>query len=87
MSVALAGGLTCRYFCKVDEKGYVLTSKASVFKVNYTRKLQHFAAYMVPLVVKYKSSVTGPIDDAWGDWITMLAFTLLIKPVRARGRE
>jgi len=82
MSVATAGGLTCRYFCKVDEKGYVMTSKASVFKVNYTRKLQHFAAYMVPLIVKYKSSITGPIDDAWGDWITLLAFTLLIKPVR-----
>jgi dolichol kinase len=82
MSVALAGGLTCRYFCEVDEKGYVITNKKSKFKVNYTRKLQHFAAYMVPLLVKYKSSVSGPIEDAWGDWVTLGAFTLLIKPIR-----
>jgi len=64
----------------------------------------------VPLIVKYKSSVTGflccvfvcnfclfslkgdqervreretnigPIDDAWGDWVTLCAFALLIKP-------
>jgi len=82
MCVALCGGLTCRYFCKVDPKGYVITTKGSRFKVNYTRKLQHFAAYMVPLIVHYKSSVTGPIDDAWGDWVTLGCFTLLIKPVR-----
>lgn len=82
MLVAIIGGLTCRYFCPTDEYGYITTSKHSIFKVNYTRKFQHFAAYMVPLVVKYKSSVTGPIIDAWGDWFTMLAFMLLIKPVR-----
>jgi dolichol kinase len=82
MSVALAGGIACRYFCVVDDKGYVITNKSSKFKVNYTRKLQHFAAYMVPLIVRYKSSVSGPIEDAWGDWVTMGAFTLLIKPVR-----
>jgi len=82
MSVALAGGLTCRYFCEVDAQGYVITNRGSKFKVNYTRKLQHFAAYMVPLIVKYKSSVSGPIEDAWGDWVTLGAFTLLIKPVR-----
>jgi len=82
MLVALLGGLTCRYFCPTDTKGYITTSKHNVFKVNYTRKFQHFAAYMVPLVITYKSTVTGPIVDAWGDWFTLLAFTLLIKPVR-----
>jgi len=82
MSVALIGGITCRHFCEVNNAGYILTSKADKFKVNYTRKFQHFAAYMVPLIVKYKSPVSGPIDDAWGDWITLLAFTLLVKPVR-----
>mgnify|MGYP001063538204 CR=1 FL=1 len=86
MSVALAGGITCRYFCEMDSKGYVITNKASKFKVNYTRKLQHFAAYMVPLIVKYKSSVTGPIEDAWGDWVTLCAFALLIKPLRENSK-
>lgn len=84
-AVALLGGLTCRYFCPVDDSGYIITSKHSIFKVNYTRKFQHFAAYMVPLVVKYEqTSVSGPIIDAWGDWFTLLAFMLLIKPIRER---
>jgi dolichol kinase len=82
MAVALIGGLTCRYFGKQDAKGYIETPKGSAFKVNYTRKFQHFAAYMVPLVVKYNSQTTGPIIDAWGDWFTLFAFLLLIKPVR-----
>jgi len=83
MTVAILGGLTCRYFCPVDGSGYITTSKHSVFKVNYTRKFQHFAAYMVPLVITYKTdAASGPIIDAWGDWFTMLAFWLLIKPVR-----
>jgi dolichol kinase len=83
MTVAILGGLTCRYFCPVDENGYIVTSKHSVFKVNYTRKFQHFAAYMVPLVVKYHTdAASGPILDAWGDFFTMMSFLLLIKPVR-----
>lgn len=84
MSVALIGGITCRYFCPVDESGYITTSKHNIFKVNYTRKFQHFAAYIVPLCVSYKSTVTGPIIDAWGDWVTLVAFALLIKPIRER---
>lgn len=83
MTVAIIGGLTCRHFCAVDTDGYITTSKGSWFKVNYTRKFQHFAAYMVPLVVTYKTeAASGPILDAWGDWFTMLAFWCLIKPVR-----
>lgn len=82
MTVAIIGGLTCRYFVPIDNHGYILTSKESWFKVNYTRKFQHFAAYMVPLVVKYDCAVQGPIIDAWGDWFTLLAFFCLIKPIR-----
>lgn len=80
MLVSLLGGIVCRYFCEVDEKGYILTNKSSKFKVNYTRKLQHFAAYMVPLVIK--SEISGPLPLAWGDFFSMLGFLVLIKPIR-----
>ena len=51
MLVSLGGGLLCRYFCRIDENGYIVTSKSDTFKVNYTRKLQHFAAYLIPLLM------------------------------------
>lgn len=51
MFVSLGGGLLCRYFCRIDEDGYIITSKSDTFKVNYTRKLQHFAAYLIPLLM------------------------------------
>jgi dolichol kinase len=82
--VSLAGGLVCRWFCDVDEKGYFLTTSTSKFKVNYTRKLQEFAAYVVPLVVK--SGYSGSLARAWGDFFTMLGFLLMIKPIRERSR-
>lgn len=86
MIVSYIGGLMCRYFCEHDEKGYIITNKDSVFKVNYTRKLQHFAAYMVPLVLHSRPSVSIPGDLAlaWGDWFTLLGFLILIKPIRER---
>ncbi|RLN63774.1 hypothetical protein BBJ28_00011117, partial [Nothophytophthora sp. Chile5] len=80
MFVSFVGGIICRCFCDVDEKGYIITSKSSTFKVNYTRKLQHFAAYMVPLVIH--SDYSGPMALAWGDFFTMLGFLVLIKPIR-----
>ncbi|KAF0684372.1 hypothetical protein As57867_023575, partial [Aphanomyces stellatus] len=80
MLVSLLGGLICRHFCRVDQKGYIMTNKNSAFKVNYTRKLQHFAAYMVPLVLH--TSFKGPLALAWGDFFTMIGFLVLIKPVR-----
>eukprot|EP00501_MAST-03F_sp_TOSAG23-6_P001039 GSMAST32.ASY1.ANO1.1081.1 assembled CDS len=55
--VSLCGGALCRCYCDVDEHGYILTSKASWFKVNYTRKFQHFAAYAVPLISSVTSSL------------------------------
>ncbi|KAG7378762.1 hypothetical protein PHYBOEH_000208 [Phytophthora boehmeriae] len=84
MAVSLAGGIVCRCFCDVDEKGYIMTNKSSKFKVNYTRKLQHFAAYMVPLVIK--ADYPGPIALAWGDFFTMLGFLVLIKPIREHSK-
>lgn len=47
--MAVAGGLVCRHFCQMDQEGYIITNKDSWFKVNYIRKLQHFAAYLVPM--------------------------------------
>ncbi|TYZ63409.1 hypothetical protein PybrP1_008358 [[Pythium] brassicae (nom. inval.)] len=82
MGVSLLGGLICRHYCEVDTKGYIITNKSSRFKVNYTRKLQHFAAYMVPLVIK--SEFSGPLSLAWGDFFSMLGFLVLIKPIRER---
>jgi|UniRef100_K3X748 dolichol kinase len=82
MAVSLIGGIICRRYCEVDAKGYIITNKSSKFKVNYTRKLQHFAAYMVPLVIK--SEFSGPLSLAWGDFFTMLGFLVLIKPIRER---
>jgi dolichol kinase len=84
MLVSLLGGIICRIFCDVDEKGYIMTNKSSKFKVNYTRKLQHFAAYMVPLVIK--ADYPGPLALAWGDFFTMLGFLVLIKPVREHSK-
>ncbi|EQC34316.1 hypothetical protein SDRG_08089 [Saprolegnia diclina VS20] len=80
MLVSLIGGMICRAFCAVDDKGYIMTNKGSAFKVNYTRKLQHFAAYMVPLVIH--TSFSGPLALAWGDLFTMVGFFVLIKPIR-----
>ncbi|DAZ92806.1 TPA: hypothetical protein N0F65_010471 [Lagenidium giganteum] len=84
MLVSLLGGIVCRFFCEVDEKGYIITNKSSKFKVNYTRKLQHFAAYMVPLVIK--SEFHGPLPLAWGDFFSMLGFLVLIKPIRENSK-
>jgi len=84
MAVSLCGGMICRCFCEVDDQGYIITNKSSRFKVNYTRKLQHFAAYAVPLVIH--SGEKGPLALAWGDWFTLLGFCILIKPIRERSR-
>ena len=86
MGVSCLGGLICRKFCTVDETGYVLTTRDSRFKVNYTRKLQHFAAYFIPLALKPSASCqcSGPLELAWGDFVTMIGFLILIKPLRER---
>jgi len=88
MGVSTLGGIICRFFCIVDDAGYVITERSSVFKVNYTRKFQLLAAYLVPLLVKPDkescSMCDGPLALAWGDFATLLCFLLLIKPIRER---
>lgn len=82
--VSCIGGGLCRRWCEVDANGYIMTNKSSWFKVNYTRKLQHFAAYAVPMLVKPAADCdcSGMLASAWGDWVTMLGFLIMIKPLR-----
>ena len=85
--MSLIGGALCRYYCKVDDKGYIISSKNSWFKVNYTRKLQHFAAYLIPLVSATSQVGTslhpeGIIPHLWESLFVLLIFLLLIKPIR-----
>lgn len=86
MAVSLFGGLLARHYSEVDEAGYVQTTAQSWFKVNYTRKIQHFAAYLIPLVMPVGHADCTPLQKmmgtAWGDWFTLLGFLVLIKPVR-----
>jgi len=89
MLVSWFSGLVCRRFCSVDETGYVITNKSSVFKVNYTRKMQHFAAYLIPLLkpssgVGHGGGGESPLETAWGSFFTMIGFLVLIKPIRER---
>jgi dolichol kinase len=88
--MSLLGGLLCRHYCKVDDNGYIITNKDSWFKVNYTRKLQHFAAYLVPLIsLGQQGNVAHPagiIPHLWESILVLLVFLLLIKPIRENSR-
>jgi len=88
MAISLGGGALCRCYCSIDDNGYVITKAGSKFKVNYTRKLQHFGAYLVPMIVKGGATDPNPawasLYLAWGQFFTLLAFLLLIKPLRER---
>jgi len=86
--MSLAGGLLCRHFCKVDAQGYIITTESSWFKVNYTRKLQHFAAYLVPLINISDPGQAAPglIPKIWESLFVLLVFLLLIKPIREHGK-
>lgn len=81
--MAMAGGLLCRHYCKTDEEGYILDNSHKWFKVNYTRKLQHFAAYLVPLIGP-AAQPFGLIPHLWESLFVVLVFLLLIKPIRTR---
>jgi len=61
---------------------YLLSKKGHWFQINYTRKLQHFAAYAVPVVFPHPPGCEGPLYLAWGDFFTMIGFVILIKPFR-----
>ena len=84
-AVSLLGGLLCRKFCGTDEKGYIVYDRPSKFKVNYTRKLQHFAAYLVPLINPFGKH-EGLLPHLWETLFVMLTFLLLIKPLRENCR-
>ena len=81
MLLALAGGMLCRHYCNIDKKGYITTSKNSWFKVNYTRKIQHFAAYLVPLLSP-PTAPLGILPHLWESLFVLFMFLVLIKPVR-----
>jgi len=81
MLLALCGGLLCRYYCHTDEKGYITTSKNKWFKVNYTRKIQHFAAYLVPLLSP-PAAPLGILPHLWESLFVLFMFLVLIKPIR-----
>ncbi len=76
--------------CVAYTGGYIV----EVFnvKVNYTRKLQHFCAYLIPLVMrlfisakKFQSTLAeSVIVEWWGYWFTMLSFFVFIYPIRTR---
>ena len=84
-AISLVGGILCRKFCGTDEKGYIIYTKPTLFKVNYTRKLQHFAAYLVPLI-NPMGKHEGLIPHLWETLFVMLTFLLLIKPLRENCR-
>jgi len=83
--ISLLGGLLCRKFCGTDEKGYIVYTRPTKFKVNYTRKLQHFAAYLVPLINPCGKH-EGLLPHLWETLFVMLTFLLLIKPLRENCR-
>lgn len=84
-TVSLIGGLVCRKFCDTDEKGYIIYTRKTAFKVNYTRKLQHFAAYLVPLINPFGKH-DGLLPHLWETFFVMLTFLLMIKPLRENCR-
>ncbi len=81
MVLALGGGMLCRHYCNTDDKGYITTSKNNWFKVNYTRKIQHFAAYLVPLLSP-PTAPLGILPHLWESLFVLFMFLLLIKPIR-----
>jgi dolichol kinase len=96
MGVGIVGGGLARCYCLLDEHGlYTITSPKSYFKVNYTRKLQHLAAYVIPLLITPPSDcmpesmypqgnadTLGLIQAWWAHFFTLLGFLALIKPLR-----
>ena len=81
MILALEGGILCRHYCNTDDKGYITTPKNNWFKVNYTRKIQHFAAYLVPLLSP-PTEPLGILPHLWESLFVLFMFLVLIKPIR-----
>lgn len=85
MLCSFVGGLVCRHFCNIDEKGYITTPKNKWFKVNYTRKIQHFAAYLVPLLSP-PTKPFGILPHLWESLSVLFMFLILIKPLREKSK-
>lgn len=82
-TVSIFGGVLCRIFGGgYDKKGYIIGGKKQHFKVNYTRKFQHFAAYAVPLLIHTDIKGWSMLHLVWGDFFTLLGFLVQIKPLR-----
>ena len=81
MALALLGGTLCRHYCNTDEKGYITAPKNNWFKINYTRKIQHFAAYLVPLLSP-PTEPLGILPHLWESLFVLFMFLVLIKPIR-----
>jgi hypothetical protein len=89
LSSSIIGGILARSFCYVNDRGYVKTNakgktaaKNNWFKVNYTRKIQHFAAYATPILVKSPFPTENWLTVCWGDMATLLGFLIVIQPIR-----
>merc|ERR1719326_1636423 len=89
LSSSIFGGVLARCCCVVDDRGYVAVDKRGKtkvrvkgFKVNYTRKIQHFCAYAVPIMVRSPFASESPMTIAWGNMATLLGFLLVIQPLR-----
>jgi dolichol kinase len=92
LTSSLVGGSLVRLCCEFDERGYVSVdergkTKAKVrgFKVNYTRKIQHFCAYAVPIMVPSPFTSETAVTVAWGNMATLLGFLIVIQPLRELG--
>jgi hypothetical protein len=83
MIVNLLGGITARQFCEVNEKGYVITNKDSCFKINYTRKLQHFFSMFVPLLIAVHNQL-NTLEFAWNNAVMLTYHTVCYRPSSAR---
>jgi len=62
-------------------------------KVNYTRKIQHFCAYLIPLLMEgggssqsLESTASKQLLAWWGYWFTLMSFAVFVSPVRNRIR-
>jgi dolichol kinase len=89
LTSSLLGGSLVRACCEFDERGYVSVdargktkSKVKGFKVNYTRKIQHFCAYAVPIMVPSPFASETAVTVAWGNMATLLGFLIVIQPLR-----
>lgn len=82
------------FMCFVAFLGGLIVTQLGV-KVNYTRKIQHFCAYLIPMVTeKYgfnevqfgHTTADHFIITWWGYWFTLMSFMALIYPIRTRVR-